>query len=318
MMHSRPSIGRDLSRNDPAGAGREGFRIAVASGKGGTGKTTVAVNLARTAASRGMRVQFLNCNTEKPDDRLFPSPRIDESFPVSLCLPVVDTMLCDGCGICGDICELKAVSITEGRAIISPEHCCGCGACILFCPRGAMNEGSRPVGVVEKGESDGISLVLGHLSDGQLLTPALVAAIKGAAGNADLTILDCPSGTSGPAIEAVRDVDLVLFVAEPTAFGLHDLILATDMAEALGKRFCLVLNRCHADSGDLLSGFRNKKVPVVMSIPEDPDFAEGNPQGGPLVRPPPSCNRHFSEGLQGIIRILRDNPGMPEHKYGTR
>jgi len=316
MTISLSSIAGDLSRTGPAGTGRDGFWIAVASGKGGTGKTTVAVNLALTAAACGMRVQFLNCTIGEPNDLLYLAPRIDARRPVTLPLPVVDKDLCDGCGICEDVCEFHAVAVPDGRALISPERCCGCGACILFCPRGALQEGSRTVGIVEKGASGGIPVVQGRLSGGQALVPALIAGIKESAGDADLTILDCPSGTSGPAIEAVRNADLVLFVAEPTSFGLHDLVLATDMAEALGMRFGLVLNRCGDDPATALSGFRNPRIPVIMSIPEDPSFAEARVRGGIPVRTPPSCCRHFSEGLQSIIGIMREKSG-PKQESGT-
>jgi MinD superfamily P-loop ATPase len=277
------------------------LKIAVASGKGGTGKTTIAVSLAMAAASFGTTVQYLDCDVEEPNGYIFLKPQIHSRFPAIVLLPKVIEDKCNGCGDCADICAYNAIAVVKENVLIFPELCHACGACSLFCPRDAIVEISRPVGTIEIGEGGGIAFVQGLLSIGQIMTPAVIAAVKGAAGDQEITLLDCPPGTSCPVIEAVRDADSVLLVTEPTPFGLHDLRLAVEMTRALEKPFCVVLNRYDLGDDKTVAYCREENIPIVLSIPDDRRIAEAYARGEALTEALPSYAPVFIDAWEGLL-----------------
>ena len=196
------------------------MRIAIASGKGGTGKTTVSVNLARTM---GVPVQLLDCDVEEPNAHLFLTGNKIKEEIVTIPIPQVDEALCDGCGECSKFCDYHAI-VTFGTApLIFPEMCHGCGGCTLVCPTKAITEVGRRIGVVETMVSENITLIGGRLDVGVAMAPPLIRAVKERLQNNLPAILDAPPGTSCPVIAAIRDTDMVLLVTEPTPFGLNDL-----------------------------------------------------------------------------------------------
>ena len=219
------------------------MNVAIASGKGGTGKTTVATNLAVTAAASGREVQVLDCDVEAPNAHLFLKPEIERSEAVSVPVPEVDEEKCTACGECGRICQYSAIVSLKTKPLVFPELCHGCGGCALVCPEGAITEGLREVGVVEEGSAGGVRFAGGKLRIGEAMAPPLIRAVKERALDDALVIVDAPPGTSCPVIEAVRGADFVLLVTEPTPFGLNDLAIAVDTVRKLGLPFAVVVNR---------------------------------------------------------------------------
>jgi len=224
------------------------MKIAIASGKGGTGKTTIATNLTWSLSRQGHTVQLLDCDVEEPNCHIFLKPSIDASKTASVPVPKVNADQCTGCGKCGDVCQYSAIVCMKGKVLVFPELCHGCGSCMHFCPENAISEEPREVGVVETGQAQGFRFAHGKLRIGEVMAPPLIKAVKQAAGQADVTIIDAPPGTSCPVIEAVRDCDFVILATEPTPFGLNDLKLAVEMVRVLNVPFAVAINRC--DIGD--------------------------------------------------------------------
>ncbi len=268
--------------------------LAVASGKGGTGKTTVALCLALSA---DRPVQLLDCDVEEPNCHLFLKPQIHRRDAVTLLVPVVDAAKCDGCGKCRQLCQFNAIAVLKGKAAIFPELCHSCGGCAKICPTHAIREVEREIGSVEHGSSNGVEFVTGSLNVGQPLAPAVIRAVKRHATGDDLTILDSPPGTSCAMVATVRDADHVLLVTEPTPFGLHDLKLAADTVRELGRSFSVVINR--ADIGDkrVVEYCRAENIPVRLQIPEDRRIAEAYSRGEPILSARPELRDDFQKLL---------------------
>jgi MinD superfamily P-loop ATPase len=219
------------------------MRTAVASGKGGTGKTLVATNLAYMAAREGLRTAYLDCDVEEPNGHIFLRPEISRSTTVTSPVPEVDPESCTHCGRCGEICRFSAIlSLGEGL-LTFPELCHSCGGCRLVCPAGAISEKEREIGRLETGKSGEMKVVQGVLNIGEVKTPEMIRAVRGAGPESGTVFIDSPPGTSCPVVEAVKGVDYLVLVTEPTPFGMNDLELAMGMAEVLELPFGVVLNR---------------------------------------------------------------------------
>ena len=255
------------------------MRIAVASGKGGTGKTTVATNLAYVAARDGQSVAYLDCDVEEPNGALFLKPEMTGSEPVRVSVPAVDLDKCTECGLCGEICQYSAIVPMQGKVLLFPELCHGCGGCWLVCEPGAIAESHRVTGRIERGRAGPVQCVQGLLDVGQAMSPPVIKAVKAAAPGADVVVMDAPPGTSCPVIESVRDADCVLLVTEPTPFGLHDLKLAVEMVRTLGLPFGVVINRAECGDSETHQWCAAEGIPVLAEIPDDRDIAEAYSRG---------------------------------------
>jgi MinD superfamily P-loop ATPase len=253
--------------------------IAVASGKGGTGKTTVTTNLAYLAARDGADVAYLDCDVEAPNGALFLEPQIRETHPVRVSVPKIDAGRCTGCGLCGQICQYSAIVAVQDKMLVFPELCHGCGGCWRVCPVGAVTEAHRTIGRIELGTARGAQFVQGLLDIGQAMSPAIIRAVKAAAPDAELTLIDSPPGTSCPVIESTRDADFVLLVTEPTPFGLNDLKLAVDMARAMERPFGVLINRAEDSPGETHAWCLHEHIPILAEIPDDRRVAEAYSRG---------------------------------------
>lgn len=273
------------------------MKIAVASGKGGTGKTTVSVNLARTM---GVPVQLLDCDVEEPNAHLFLRGNKVKEEIVNIPVPRVDETLCDACGECSKFCEYHAI-VTFGTApLIFPEMCHGCGGCTLVCPTKAISEVGRRIGVVETMTSENITLIGGRLDVGVAMAPPLIRAVKERLQNKLPAILDAPPGTSCPVIAAIRDTDLVLLVTEPTPFGLNDLSLAVDMVRELQIPFGVIVNRMGSGDDRVHYYCEKENIPVLLEIPDDRQIAESYSRGILMVDALPLYRQFFQELLEKI------------------
>ncbi len=277
------------------------MRIAIASGKGGTGKTTVATNLAVVASRSGRSVGYLDCDVEEPNGALFLRPQISQRRPVQVSVPQVDREKCNGCGLCGRICQYSAIVSMKTDVLVFAELCHGCGGCWLVCPQGAISEACRTTGQLELGMAAGVQTVQGLLTIGEAMSPPVIRAVKEAAPDVDLLVIDCPPGTSCPVVESVRGADLVLLVTEPTPFGLHDLKLAVEMVRALSLPLAVVLNRCDMGDAATEAYCRDEKIEIMARIPDDRRVAEAYSRGLMATEAVPQYRLIFEELLGSLL-----------------
>lgn len=256
------------------------MKVAIASGKGGTGKTTVAVNLAR---AWGAPVQLLDCDVEEPNAHLFLGGEPGNEVPVFIRVPSVDVALCDACGECGRFCEFHAIVVVGTAPLVFPGMCHACGGCAKVCPRGAIREVDERIGVVETRRAGSVSLTLGRLDVGVSMAPPLVHAVRERMREGSPVILDAPAGTSCTVVATLRETDFVVLVTEPTPFGLHDLTLAVDLVRELHLPFGVVVNRVGAGDDRVHAWCRKEGVEILLEIPDDRRIAEGYARGRLLV-----------------------------------
>lgn len=285
------------------------MQISVASGKGGTGKTTVAVNLALAADAvlnggtfdkSAQTVQILDCDVEEPNCHIFLEPKIERRETVSVPIPEISLEKCNLCGLCAKICEFHAIMIGKSKILLFQELCHGCGACSYLCPQGAITEKPREVGVLETGIGRGIFFAHGILNPGESLSPPVISGVKKQALKNTFTVLDTPPGVSCNMVESVQDTDLCVLVTEPTPFGLHDLKLAVDTARNLDVPVCCVINRCDLGYRGVLEFCKDQNIPVAAQIPLDRNIAELYAKGKPLVTSHPKYLKVFSDLFKKI------------------
>ena len=264
--------------------------ISIASGKGGTGKTTVATNL---AVSLGSGVQLLDCDVEEPNAHLFIRPLIEEVKIITTPVPEVDMDKCTLCKKCAEICQFKAIVVLGETVLPFHELCHSCGGCMEVCPEKAISEVGRELGLIECGHRDGLEFVHGRLRVGEAMSPPLIRAVKEFTRLGGLTIIDAPPGTSCPVIASMKGSDFVLLVTEPTPFGLHDLKLAVGATRMLGIPCGLVIN-CSDIGDDKVSIYaRTEDIPVLMEIPFDRRIAETYSRGQMIVEVMPEWKVRF-------------------------
>lgn len=276
--------------------------ISVASGKGGTGKTTIATYLTVTCEED---VGFLDCDVEEPNAHLFIRPDIHGGETVYTPVPRVDMDKCTLCGKCTEICHFNAIAMLGEIVLPFPELCHSCGGCMAVCPEGAITETGRELGVIEFGSRDGIGFVHGKLRIGEALAPPLIRKVRENMKPDITTIIDAPPGTSCPVIAAMKGVDFVLLVTEPTPFGLYDLKLAVGAVKLLEIPCGLVINR--SDMGDrcVYAYAASEGVPILMEIPFDRKFAEAYSRGEMLVDGEGGWKSRFQELYDQIRALVR-------------
>ena len=285
--------------------------VAIASGKGGTGKTTVAASLA-TAWKRP--VLAVDMDVEEPNLHLFLKPGPVATTRACLEVPVLDADLCRRCGACAGLCQFKAISLMGGNLILFPDQCHGCGGCLRICPAQALHKGERELGTLELGfTASGIPCLTGRLRIGEAMSPPLMAKVRqrmhvlAQRGTLDI-LIDAPPGVSCPAMTAVLDADVILLVTEPTPFGLHDFRLAWQAFRPLGKPMGVVLNRAGLGDDGVQRFCREKGLPILAEIPSRRDIAEHYAGGGVLAELDGAMAALFAdlalrlEGLAGSCR----------------
>ena len=274
--------------------------ISIASGKGGTGKTTVATNL---AVSLGSAVQLLDCDVEEPNAHLFMHPVFDLTETVTTPVPEVDMDKCTLCGKCGDICQFKAIVVVGETVLPFEELCHSCGGCMAVCPEDAITEKGRELGIIQKGHRNSIEFIHGILRVGEAMSPPLIKKVLSYTDPARLTIVDAPPGTSCPVIESMKNADFVLLVTEPTPFGLHDLKLAVGVVNILDIPCGLVINRSDLGDEKVKEYADHENLPILMEIPFDRQIAETYSRGELIVEAMPEWKEKFLE-LNEKIKAL--------------
>ncbi len=277
------------------------MKIAIASGKGGTGKTTIATNLAQTAATRGFKSAYFDCDVEEPNGHIFLGPDLIAPAPVSVPVPVIDELKCTLCGKCKDVCRYSAIAVLGRKAITFSNLCHSCGGCALLCPTGAISEIPREIGVIEEGQKDGLRFVHGKLHIGEAMSPPLIRAMKKRIDSTEITIIDAPPGTSCPAIEAVKGSDYVILVTEPTPFGLNDLKLAVEMLRVLKLPFGVVVNRAGLGDESVYEYCRAEAISLLLSIQDDRRVAEAYSRGELVIEALPEYAEAFESLLDGVL-----------------
>ncbi len=274
--------------------------ISIASGKGGTGKTTVATNL---AVSLETDVQILDCDVEEPNAHLFLRPLIDEKKSVNMVVPKVDEEKCTLCGKCAEICQFKAIIVIGKTVLPFPEMCHSCGGCMEVCPENAISESYRELGVIERGHKNGLEFVHGKLRVGEAMSPPLIRKVRSYTSANSITIIDAPPGTSCPVIASMKGANFVLMVTEPTPFGLHDLKLAVEAVKILGIPYGLVINRSDMGDDQVWKYAKQENMPVLMTIPFDRRIAETYSRGELIVEAIPEWKEKFSGLFNKIKKI---------------
>ena len=252
------------------------MRVSVASGKGGTGKTTVALMLAAGAE----QTTLIDCDVEEPNSHLFVKPDNLATETVNVRIPDVFSERCDGCGDCVKVCRFSALVVAAGKAMLFPELCHSCGGCSLACTRQAIQEVPRRIGVIEQGtgteEYQRVHWIAGKLDPGLPAGGPLIKALKAKAPLAGNVVMDCPPGTSCSMALAVYDSDVCLLVTEPNAFGYHDLVLAMAVLAEIGQdRYGVVINK--SDPGPWQDRLRalcqERDMPLLAEIPYSREWA---------------------------------------------
>ncbi len=274
--------------------------ISIASGKGGTGKTTVATNM---AVSLGGDVQLLDCDVEEPNAYLFIHPVINEVKTITTPVPEVDMEKCNLCGKCGEICQFKAIVVIGKTVLPFPEMCHSCGGCMEVCPEKAITETGRELGVIERGRRNGLEFVHGKLRVGEAMSPPLIRKVREYARPDMLTIIDAPPGTSCPVIASMKGADFVLLVTEPTPFGLNDLKLAVGAVNILGIPCGLVINRSDMGDDKVKIYAEKENLPILMEIPFDRKIAEAYSRGEMIVEVMPEWKEKFLKLYHQIEEI---------------
>ncbi|MDP8218290.1 MAG: ATP-binding protein [Candidatus Theseobacter exili] len=273
--------------------------ISVASGKGGTGKTTVATSLALSLSN----AQLLDCDVEEPNAHIFTKPEVTGTKPVFIPVPEVDETLCSFCGKCQEVCVYNAIAVIKDHVLVFSELCHGCGSCTYFCPFGAIKEVNREVGVVDVGTSGELHTVTGRLHVGEAMAPPVIKEVKKCIDPEKTIIIDAPPGTSCPVIAAITGSDYCILVTEPTPFGFHDLLLAVDVLREMAIPFGVVINRSDLGDGKTTDYCRIEQIPVLMEIPFSKEIAMAYSEGKPVVNAFPEYKNMFLNMYKKITQI---------------
>ena len=283
---------------------RDNFIVAVASGKGGTGKTTIATNLAYYLAGLGKNIQYLDCDVEEPNGHIFLKPEIVESINVTVNIPQVDLDKCTACGKCSEICQFSAIVCIKEQVLTFEQLCHSCGGCWRICPADAIKPKPLNIGDIDSGKAQNIDFIAGRLQIGNVRSPALIKEVKKHIKQDHISIIDVPPGTSCPVVEVVKGADFVLLVTEPTPFGLNDLKLAVELVNEMNLPFAVVINRCDIGNREVEKYCQAENIDICLKLPDDRRIAEAYSTGQMIVDVLSEYRKEFSE-LYEYIKIAK-------------
>ena len=273
--------------------------VSIASGKGGTGKTSVAVNMALSVGN----IQLLDCDVEEPNAHLLLHPEINKKEPVYTSIPKVDRELCNTCGECTKFCQFNAIFVASEKILVFPELCHSCGGCAMVCPRKAITWEKHKIGTLNFGATDGVDLVYGELEISKPLAVPVIKAVKKQIKEAKNALLDSPPGTSCPFVETVSGSDFCLLVTEPTPFGLHDLKIAVEVLRKVAIPFGVVVNRAGIGDKKVYEYCIKEDIRILLEIPYERRIAELYSKGIPFSLEMPEWADKF-QMLYNKIKVL--------------
>lgn len=286
------------------------MHIAIASGKGGTGKTTFATSLAYVMSKNGP-VAYLDCDVEEPNGHIFLKPNIQQQEEVTLAVPKVNFDKCNYCGDCSNACRFSAIVCVKKSVLTFPKLCHACGACTLACKQDAICEVRRRTGIVEQGNAGKILFACGKLDIGEAMAPPVIRAVLEKSPTnqtAQTTIIDAPPGTSCPVIASLKDADIVLLVTEPTPFGLNDLRLAVDMVRILNKPCAVAINRCDIGTRDVHDFCKEQHLPIVCEIPHSKEIAKAYSKGDLPALVSTDLFATFQQLVEKLVAVAKNKP----------
>jgi MinD superfamily P-loop ATPase len=275
--------------------------VTVASGKGGTGKTSVAVNMALSVGN----VQLLDCDVEEPNAYLFLNVDSQRTEPICTSIPLINHELCTYCGKCSSACQYNALFVASENLLVFPELCHGCGGCALVCPKSAITWEKHRIGAVKFGSADDLTLVYGELEVGKPLAVPIIKAVKSHIAEGKNVIIDSPPGTSCSFVETVRGSDFCVLVTEPTPFGLHDLKIAVQVLKKIAVPFGVVVNRAGIGDNKVYEYCRTENINVLLEIPYQRRIAELYSKGIPFSLEMPEWKEQFQALYGEIARFIR-------------
>lgn len=286
--------------------GESKMKIAILSGKGGTGKTLVSVNLAAAAG----KAAYIDCDVEEPNGFLYFKPGNVISEQISVKIPYAEKTLCDGCRKCSDFCKFNAIAYIKDMLIVFDEVCHSCGGCVLFCPQKALKEKEKAIGEVQIGISDNVSVLTGILNTGEASgIPIIKRLLERINDNNDLTIIDCPPGSACSVMESIKDVDYCILVAEPTIFGANNLNMVYELVKLFNKPFGVILNKCLDGDNPSEDFCIEKGIRILGKIPFENELGTINSNAQIAVRESSKYREVFSRLLEKVVKEV--------HKYET-
>jgi MinD superfamily P-loop ATPase len=275
--------------------------VTVASGKGGTGKTSVAVNMALSVGN----IQLLDCDVEEPNAHIFLNPKISQTKPVTVSVPVVNEKICNRCRKCSDFCQYNALFVGSREVMVFPDLCHSCGGCMLVCPSEAISEEPHRIGTLKHGFAGNVELVYGELDVQKPMAVPIIAEVKRQIRMDKSVILDSPPGTSCPVIQTVQGSDFCVLVTEPTPFGLHDLKIIVQVLEAMKIPCGVVINRAGVGDKKVYEFCREKNIPVLLEIPYDKRIAELYSQGIPFSQEMSEWKQKFQNLFETVKELSK-------------
>jgi MinD superfamily P-loop ATPase len=284
---------------------RNDFRVAIASGKGGTGKTTIATNLTKAAAEKVAAVKYVDCDVEEPNGHIFLKPKIENIKDITVCVPEVDKDKCSGCGKCGEVCQYGAIVHLGQKNVLTFENLChSCGGCRLLCPEQAIKDKQIKIGQLESGKSGSVDFIHGVLSIGNVRSVSLIRQLKQTVDSEGIVIFDVPPGTSCPVVESLKGADFVLLITEPTPFGLNDLRCAVELVRKMGLEFGVVINRDGCGDDNVQRYCEEEGIDILMRVKDDRRIAEAYSVGKMVIDVLPDYKRKFADLYESISKRL--------------
>lgn len=273
------------------------MKVAVLSGKGGTGKTFVSVNLSEV----GKPSTYIDCDVEEPNGYLFFDLMKPKNWGVTVKVPKIDYEKCNGCRACIEFCQFNALAYINDQVVVFEDICHSCGGCKIVCTEDAVLEYDKEIGQVGAGEADGVKVYSGTLNIGEASGIPIIDKLLAFKEENDLTVIDCPPGSACSVIESIKDADYCLLVTEPTIFGLHNLKMVYNLVTLFNKKHGVVLNKCF-EADNLVEAYcKENEIQVLAKIPFDIELGKRNSEGAIIVRE----NDHYRQVFEGLYKSLK-------------